>query len=84
MGSWLRLSAPGQRPGNKNVKIGGGVSTVRQYLQAGLVDEIHLVISPVVLGRGEALFAGIDLPALGFSVTEHAATEAATHIVLAR
>ncbi len=70
--------------GEQNVKIGGGVSTVRQYLQAGLVDEIHLVISPVVLGRGEALFAGIDLPALGFAVTEHAATEAATHIVLAR
>ena len=70
--------------GDRNVKIGGGVSTVRQYLQAGLVDEIHLAISPVVLGRGEALFAGIDLPALGFSVTETAATEAATHIVLAR
>lgn len=70
--------------GDKNVKIGGGVSTVRQYLQAGLVDEMHLAISPVVLGNGEALFAGIDLPALGFSVTELVATEAATHIVLAR
>ena len=70
--------------GDKNVKIGGGVSTVRQYLQAGLVDEMHLALSPVVLGRGEALFAGIDLPALGFSVTEHVATEAATHIVLSK
>ncbi|MCB1463188.1 MAG: dihydrofolate reductase family protein [Nitratireductor sp.] len=70
--------------GDKNVKIGGGVSTVRQYLQAGVVDEMHLAISPVVFGQGEALFAGIDLPALGFSVTEHAATDAATHIVLAR
>jgi dihydrofolate reductase len=70
--------------GDKNVKIGGGVSTVRQYLQAGLVDEIHLAISPVALGQGEAMFAGLDLPALGFSVTEHAATEAATHIVLTR
>ena len=70
--------------GERNVKIGGGVSTVRQYLQAGLVDEMHLAISPVVFGDGEALFAGIDLPALGFSVTEHAATDAATHIVLAR
>ncbi len=70
--------------GDKNVKIGGGVSTVRQYLQAGLVDEMHLAISPVVLGQGEAMFAGLDLPALGFSVIEHVATEAATHIVLAR
>lgn len=70
--------------GERYVKIGGGVATVRQYLQAGLVDEMHLTISPVVFGNGEALFAGIDLPALGFSVTGHAATDAATHIVLAR
>lgn len=70
--------------GDKNVKIGGGVSTVRQYLQAGLVDEMHLVISPVMLGRGEAMFAGLDLPALGFTVTEHVVTEAATHLVLTR
>ncbi len=70
--------------GDKNVKIGGGVSTVRQYLQARLVDEMHLVISPVVLGRGEAMFPDLDLPSLGFSVIEHAATDAATHIVLAR
>ena len=70
--------------GDKNVKIGGGVSTVRQYLQVGLVDEMHFAISPVVLGQGEAMFAGLDLPALGFSVTEHVATEAATHLVLTR
>lgn len=68
--------------GGKNVKIGGGVSTVRQYLQAGLIDELHFAIAPVVLGRGEAMFAEIDLPALGFKVTEHAATDHATHIVL--
>jgi dihydrofolate reductase len=68
--------------GAKNVKIGGGVSTVRQYLQAGLIDELHLAIAPVVLGRGEAMFADIDLPAFGFQVVEHAATEHATHIVL--
>lgn len=70
--------------GENDVKIGGGVSTVRQYLQAGLVDELHYAISPVVLGKGEAMFDGIDLPALGFSVTEHIATDRATHIVLAR
>lgn len=68
----------------KNVKIGGGVSTVRQYLEAGLIDELHLVISPVILGRGEAMFTGIDLLSLGYSVTEHVTTEAAIHVVLAR
>jgi dihydrofolate reductase len=70
--------------GGKDVKIGGGVSTVRQYLQAGLIDELHFAISPVVLGKGEAMFTGIDLPALGFRVAEHVATEHATHIVLAK
>lgn len=70
--------------GAKNVKVGGGVATVRQYLEAGLIDEMHLAVSPVVLGRGEAMFAGIDLPALGFRVTEHAATEFATHVVLGK
>ncbi|XSG82581.1 MAG: dihydrofolate reductase family protein [Methyloligella sp. ZOD6] len=70
--------------GGKNVKIGGGVSTVRQYLEAGLIDEMHLAISPVVLGRGEAMFAGIDLPELGFRVTEQTATDHATHVVLTR
>jgi dihydrofolate reductase len=70
--------------GDLDVKIGGGVSTVRQYLKAGMVDELHYAIAPVVLGRGEAMFDGIDLPGLGFRVTEHAATELATHVVLAR
>jgi dihydrofolate reductase len=70
--------------GDKDVKIGGGVSTVRQYLQAGLIDEMHFVFSPVMLGQGEAMFAGIDLPALGFTMTETAPTELATHIVLSR
>ena len=70
--------------GDRDVKIGGGVSTVRQYLQAGLIDELHFAFSPVVLGQGEAMFAGIDLPALGFTVAESVATELATHIVLRR
>jgi dihydrofolate reductase len=70
--------------GDLDVKIGGGAQTVRQYLRAGLIDELHFAVSPVVLGQGEAMFAGIDLPALGFSVTEHQASEHATHIVLAR
>jgi dihydrofolate reductase len=70
--------------GDTNVKIGGGVSTVKQYLQAGLVDELHLVILPVVLGRGEAMFAGLDLPALGFSVTRHVASATSLHAELSR
>jgi len=68
----------------QDVRIGGGVSTVRQYLQAGLVDEMHLAISPTLLGRGEALLAGIDLPALGLRCTRHVGTEAALHVVLTR
>ena len=68
----------------KDVRIGGGVATVRQYLQAELVDEMHLVQSPVLLGRGEALFAGIDLGALGFRCTEHQASEHAQHLRLKR
>jgi len=70
--------------GDLDIKIGGGVSTVRQYLQAELIDELHFAFSPVMLGQGEAMFAGIDLPALGFTVTETAATELATHVVLSR
>jgi dihydrofolate reductase len=68
----------------RDVKIGGGVETVRQYLRAGLIDEMHFALSPVVLGQGEAIFAGIDLPALGYRVTERQASDLATHFVLSR
>ena len=70
--------------GERDVKIGGGVATVRQYLEAGEIDELHFAISPIVLGRGEAMFTGIDLPSLGYRVTEHVTTELAMHVVLAR
>ena len=70
--------------GELDVKIGGGVSTVRQYLQAGLIDEMHLAVAPTFLGRGESLFAGVDLPALGYRVRDSVATELATHVVLTR
>ncbi len=70
--------------GDRDVKIGGGVSTVRQYLVAGLIDDLHFAIAPVALGRGEAMFDGIDLPGLGLRVTEHVATEHALHVVLNR
>jgi dihydrofolate reductase len=68
----------------RDVRLGGGVATIRQYLQAGLVDSLHLALSPVLLGRGEHLLHGVDLVALGFRCTEHVATEAATHLVLTR
>ena len=64
------------RPG-KDVRIGGGAATIRQYLTAGLIDEMHLAISPILLGQGEPLFEGIDLTALGYSVKEHLPTDAA-------
>jgi dihydrofolate reductase len=68
----------------RDVRIGGGVATLRQYLQAGLVDEMHLAVSPVFLGSGEHLFAGLDLPRLGFQRSEHVPTERTTHVVLTR
>lgn len=65
-----------------DVRVGGGVATVRHYLKAGLIDEMHLVQSPVFLGRGENLFAGLDLPALGYACTERVQTPAATHLIV--
>jgi dihydrofolate reductase len=70
--------------GGRDVRLGGGVDTVRQYLRAGLVDEMHLAISPVLLGVGEHLFTGIDVPQLGFEVAEHVTTANAMHVVLAK
>lgn len=70
--------------GAKDVKIGGGAETVRQYVKAGHVDEIHLALAPVALGRGEPLFDGLDLRALGYRTVEHVATARATHVVLAK
>ena len=68
--------------GGRDVRLGGGVSTVRQYLSAGLVDELHLAVRPVVLGRGENLFAGLDLRALGYEGTRAVSGERATHVFL--
>ncbi len=70
--------------GERDVRLGGGVATVRQYLQAGLVDGLHLALAPVLLGRGENLFEGLDLPALGYEVEKTVAGERATHVFLAR
>ena len=73
-----------QAAAGKDVRVGGGVATVRQFLSANLIDEMHLALAPTLLGEGEALFAGINLPALGFTCTEHVASELATHVVLSK
>ena len=66
-----------------DVRLGGGVSTIRQYLRAGLLDELNLAISPVLLGSGENLLSGIDIRALGYECVAHTAgTRAAAHVVL--
>ena len=70
--------------GDKDVRIGGGVATIRQYLQAKLIDEMHLAISPMLLGAGEPLLAGLDLPKLGYTVSQHVTTPAAMHVVIGR
>ena len=68
--------------GDRDVRLGGGVATVRQYLQARLIEELHLALRPVLLGAGEALFAGIDLRALGYECVTSVAGERATHMYL--
>jgi dihydrofolate reductase len=70
--------------GGRDVRIGGGVATIRQYLQAGLIDELHLALRPVLLGRGEHLLHGIDLRALGYECKRSVSGERATHVFLRR
>jgi dihydrofolate reductase len=65
-----------------DVRLGGGVATIRQYLRAGLIDEVHLAIVPILLGSGESLLAGIDLTSLGYRCVEHVASERVTHVVI--
>jgi len=68
--------------GDRDIRIGGGAAVIRQYLQAGLVDEMHLAISPVILGAGESPFTGVNLPALGYAVAESRFGENAMHVTL--
>jgi dihydrofolate reductase len=68
--------------GDRDIRIGGGASTVRQYLEARLVDELHLAVTPVLLGAGEHLLGGLDLPALGYACTGHTAGELAEHFTI--
>jgi dihydrofolate reductase len=70
--------------GGKDIRLGGGVSAIRQYLQARLVDQMHLAVEPILLGAGEHLLAGLDLPALGYTCTETVAGEKAVHYIIDR
>jgi dihydrofolate reductase len=78
------LAAAKAAAGEKDVRVGGGVSTVQQFFRAGLVDEMHLALRPVLLGEGENLWHGIDLHALGYKVDEHINGERAVHVFIRR
>jgi dihydrofolate reductase len=70
--------------GHEDILLGGGVETIRQYLRAQLVDEMHLAVTPILLGSGESLLSGLDLVALGYDVTEQVMSETTMHVVLTR
>ena len=78
------LARAREAAGGKDVRLGGGVSVIQQYLRERLVDEMHIAISPVLLGAGERLFDGVNLPALGYTCTRHERSPLATHVVLTR
>ena len=83
-GPLAALEQAHQAAAGKDVRVGGGVNVIQQYLRLRAIDELHLAIVPVLLGAGERLFEGIDLPALGYACTRHAASPRATHVVLSR
>jgi len=70
--------------GDKDIRIGGGPSTIRQYLEAGLIDEMHVAVRPLLLGKGEPLFHGLDMRGLGYKVTEMIPGERAVHMIIKR
>jgi dihydrofolate reductase len=70
--------------GDRDIRVGGGPCVIRQYLTAGLIDEVHVAVSPVMLGSGEPMLQGIDLPALGYRVEHHLSTHGALHVMLGR
>lgn len=68
----------------QDVRLGGGVATIRQYLRAGLIDEMHLAMSPILLGAGENLLEGIDAAKLGYQCIKHISTDKASHFVITK
>ncbi|WP_379062126.1 dihydrofolate reductase family protein [Mesorhizobium sp. UC74_2] len=73
-----------QAAAGKDIRIGGGVETLKQYLKARLIDDLHLAVSPFLMGSGENLFSDIDLAALGYRITDRVLTKKATHLTVAR
>jgi dihydrofolate reductase len=80
----LALQQAREAAQSRDIRLGGGVSAIREYLVAGLVDEMHLALPPVFLGEGESLFSGIDLPQLGYALVRVVKGENATHVFLAK
>ncbi|HOZ65272.1 MAG TPA: dihydrofolate reductase family protein [Burkholderiaceae bacterium] len=83
-GPVVALARAREAAGGKDVRVGGGVNTIQQYLRLRLIDEMHIAISPVLLGGGERLFEGVNLPALGYVCSKHEATPRATHLIFTR
>ncbi len=83
-GAEVALERAREAAAGRDIRIGGGVDVIRQYLRQRLIDEMHLAVSPVLLGRGERLFDGVDLPALGYACTRHETTARATHLIVTR
>lgn len=78
------LARAGEAAQGQDIRIGGGVATLKQYLRARLIDEMHLALAPHLLGRGENLFAGLDMAALGYRVAQQVASPNATHVLVRR
>ena len=83
-GAAAALACAREAAGGKDVRVGGGVNVIQQYLRQRLIDEMHIAISPVLLGAGERLFGGVNLPALGYACVKHEATPRATHVIFSR
>jgi len=84
LGRVLRAALARESADGKDVRLGGGVATIREYLRAGLVDEMHLAYAPVLLGSGECLLAGMDLPALGYQVKANIKTANSLHVTIVK
>jgi dihydrofolate reductase len=83
-GAAAALERAAAAAGDLDVRIGGGAATIRGYLRAGAIDEMHVAVSPVLLGAGEPFWKGLDLPALGYALSETTAGERATHLKIVR
>jgi dihydrofolate reductase len=83
-GAAAALERAREAAAGKDVRVGGGVNVIQQYLRQRQIDEMHIAISPVLIGAGERLFEGVNLPALGYACVKHEATARATHLILSR